>query len=108
MELLSISQAAQRGIERVRLPRWANPLDHIKIDLVPGGVGPWLHLYAPFNKECNGRDPVSFLWMIGPMKTDIEEVAFEPYTGGSGVHRKAWAQNSVKLGDILAIFPVKT
>jgi len=35
--------------------------DHIKIDIVDNKPGPWIHLFSPFNKECNGRDPVSMV-----------------------------------------------
>ena len=77
--LISINQAVKRGIERLRKPMWANPLDHFKIDIVGGKLGPWLHLYAPFNKECNGRDPVDVLLPIWCPNTDIKE--FEIYEG---------------------------
>ena len=80
-ELISLYEAAERGIERVRQPNWANPFDHLKIDIVDGKPGPWLHLFAPFNIECNGRDPVDFLWMFGPMNADPDAKCFEPYTG---------------------------
>lgn len=80
-QLISIKEAAAKGIERLRDPIWANQFDHIKIDIVKGAPGPWLHLYAPFNKECNGRDPVDFLGIYGPMKTDYESKSLEPYDG---------------------------
>jgi hypothetical protein len=75
--MISIQDAAARGIERVRKPIWADPLDHIKIDIVEGKPGPWLHLWCPFNKECNGRDPVdafAYQW-------DLSVAEFEPYDG---------------------------
>lgn len=85
--LISIRQAARLGIERLRQPNWSNPLDHIKIDLLKdyqdgkltGEFGPWIHLYAPFNKECNGRDPVDMLAMNPPIDVDAE--GMERYTG---------------------------
>jgi hypothetical protein len=76
-QLISIKEAAAIGIQRVRKPIWANKLDHLKIDIVDGEPGPWLHLWAPFNKECNGRDPVDVYahqWNLG-----IRE--FELYDG---------------------------
>lgn len=79
--LLSINQAAAWGIDRVRRPIWANPLDHLKIDIIDGQPGPWLHLFAPFNKECNGRDPVDILAIIGPPPIDLDEAVFVPYHG---------------------------
>ena len=79
--MISIAQAAERGIERVRKPNWAHPFDHFKIDIIDGKPGPWLHLYAPFNQICSGHDPVDFIWATGALKTDINAVALEPYTG---------------------------
>lgn len=75
--LISCRQAAQLGIERLRKPIWANPLDHVKIDIINGGLGPWMHLFAPFNMECNGRDPVDILWPTQSERAnpDAEELA---------------------------------
>ena len=77
MELISIAQAVEQGIARLRKPIWASPMDHLKIDIINGRAGPWLHLYCPFNNECNGRDPVDTLGL--GMDYDAKE--FEPYTG---------------------------
>lgn len=82
-ELISINEAAARGIERLRKPTWANPCDHLKIDVLRDGdadkPGPWTHLYTPFNKECNGRDPVDILCVTQGM--DYTEHCWVPYTG---------------------------
>jgi hypothetical protein len=78
-ELISINEAAVRGIERIRLPIWADPMDHIKIDIIDGKPGPWLHLWCPFNTECNGRDPQDIF--IGSPMVDVEQPGFVPYTG---------------------------
>lgn len=76
-KLISINEAARRGIERLRLPRWADKMDHIKIDIVDGRLGPWLHLWCPFNTECNGRDPVDQL-----LSSDwCDEPEWEVYRG---------------------------
>lgn len=77
MVLFSINEAARQGIERVRKPNWANKLDHLKIDIIDGKPGPWLHLYAPFNLQCNGRDPVDTL----SYQHDMNEACFENYAG---------------------------
>lgn len=82
--LISIRQAAARGVERVHGPQWAGRFDHFKIDIVDGQPGPWLHLFAPFNLRCNGRDPVDLL-TVGRtakiMHLDCDAEQFEPYTG---------------------------
>ena len=80
-KLISITEAATLGVDRLRLPVWADKMDHLKLDIVDGKPGPWLHLFAPFNKKCNGRDPVDFLWAMGAMKTDINFPEFEVYSG---------------------------
>ena len=71
-DLISIKEAEAQGIERVRKPIWSNPLDHLHI-----GPGIWLHLYCPFNKECNGRDPVDIL----KFQQDANSKEWEPYSG---------------------------
>jgi hypothetical protein len=86
--LISIEDAAAIGIQRVRKPTWADPLDHLKIDIIDGKPGPWVHLWAPFNRECNGRDPVdafAYQW-------DLSVPEFELYDGplpGSEEYQKA-------------------
>lgn len=71
--LVSLNDAAKAGCLRLRKPVWANPLDHFKIDLVDGKIGPWIHLWAPFNKECNGRDPVDILVFQERVSLDTPE-----------------------------------
>jgi hypothetical protein len=77
-ELISINEAAAKGIQRLRKPIWAGPMDHLKIDIVVGyAAGPWTHLYSPFNQECNGRDPVDIL----SVNMDYELKEYIPYDG---------------------------
>jgi hypothetical protein len=75
--MISINEAARAGIDRLRKPLWANPLDHLKIDIIDGELGPWLHVFAPFNKECNGRDPVDILII----QMDLDKPEYEIYDG---------------------------
>ncbi len=77
--MISIIDAAAQGIERLRRPIWANPMDHLKIDILWGGgkPGPWTHLFAPFNRECNGRDPVDILCT----QMDYNAAEYVPYEG---------------------------
>lgn len=70
-EQLSVREAARRGVERVRDPRWSHPMDHLRIDLMGDGkMGPWLHLYSPFNGVVNQRDPVDLLVLAGTINLD--------------------------------------
>lgn len=75
--LISIEQAVLLGVDRLRLPRWANAMDHIKIDIVNGNLGPWVHLFCPMNRATNGDDP--FDTPIGEFETRIPQ--WEPYRG---------------------------
>ena len=76
-DLISINGAAKRGINRLRRSIWVIEEDHLKIDILDGKPGPWLHLYSPFNEECNGRDPVN----ICVIEFDIREKCWLPYMG---------------------------
>ena len=79
--LISLVEAAAKGIERVRDPCWADPLDHLNIDIIRGDrLGPWLHLYCPMNKSLNGKDPYNFIPAIDT-SVDIHRQAFVPYEG---------------------------
>jgi hypothetical protein len=64
-KLISLNTAAQTGIERLRKPEWANPLDHVKIDIIDGGRGPWVHLFSPANDAIHKRNPVPLLEIEG-------------------------------------------
>lgn len=74
-DLISINEAVRRGVQRLRKPVWANRFDHLKIDIIDGQIGPWLHLYAPFNTQCNGRDPVNMLAFEHQASFDTQEFA---------------------------------
>jgi hypothetical protein len=79
--LISYRQAARMGIERLRKPIWASPLDHVKIDIVGGELGPWMHLFAPFNQECNGRDPIDICWQLQSDWANPDATELVIYTG---------------------------
>lgn len=80
--LMSINEAAQQGIERLRLPNWVNIFDHLKIDIVEledGYKEPrlWAKFYSPSNLELNGQDPFPvFLLTMG-----LDKIEWEQYTG---------------------------
>ena len=79
-ELISINDAVRAGIVRLRKPVWVNKMDHIKIDIVEGALGPWVHLYAPFNLRCNGRDPVNLLTVLHSASS-FDNREYEVYEG---------------------------
>ena len=72
MEYLTIAQAAERGISRLRDPKWANPNAYLKIDIVEQDGrkfhGPWVHLYDRLTQELSGLPTphtVSMLMLSG-------------------------------------------
>lgn len=79
--LISVNQAAAQGITRVRKPVWSNKFDHLQLDIVDGKPGPWLHLWSPFNKVCNGRDPIDICHLISSFVGSLDAECLEPYTG---------------------------
>lgn len=76
--LMSIEQAVAWGIERLRRPIWADEMDHLKVDIIEGRMGPWAHLFCPFNLRCNGKDPVAISTIMELSTTTAEYV---PYYG---------------------------
>lgn len=78
-KLISINDAVKLGIERIRKPMWSDQFDHVKIDIIDGQLGPWIHLFSPENKMFNGKDPVNLLACNG--KFGFDDKAFVPYDG---------------------------
>lgn len=54
---MTLTEAASKGIIRVRLDVWANKTDYIKIHLIDGMMGPWLELFSPTNKAIGQKNP---------------------------------------------------
>lgn len=75
--LITIKEAAKRGIKRIRKPIWADPMDHIELHLFGDGIAAWVDLYCPINMGCNGRDPVPLF--AGDL--DADDAEWEEYTG---------------------------
>ena len=83
--LISINEAAAQGIERLRLPKWANPFDHLLIAITDGRAKFWPHLYSPINLAVNGHDGVTYPAIdMGYTRLEREiydEKLWEVYTG---------------------------
>ena len=64
---LSINEAVKAGVTRLRLDRWANKDDHIKITITKDPetgercLGVWYELWSPINESVNGRNPLTNL-----------------------------------------------
>jgi hypothetical protein len=82
-ELISINQAVEQKILRIRLPIWRNPKDYLKLTIVDGKLGPWIRLYSPINMMINNRNPVEILWPIAMKEHPKANVAqqYVPYLG---------------------------
>lgn len=61
VRLISITAAAAAGIKRLRSPVWANDRDYIRIDIIDGMPGPWLHLFSSGNIAIGHANPKSFI-----------------------------------------------
>jgi hypothetical protein len=96
---ISINEAANQGIGYLRKSVWAIPLDHLKIDILDGKPGPWVHLYSPFNRVCNGEDPVGILCL----SLDYDEPEWEVYEGplaDSDEYKAAQAEYDIYEGGL--------
>lgn len=85
-ELISLREAARRGVSKLRLKRWANPRDHIRLHLVtlesanwtgPSSTGkvltygPWVEIHSEMNSAMGLRDPQKIL--ITQFNVDAKE-----------------------------------
>jgi len=75
--VISINEAVQQGIMRLRMPRWAFPEDHIELSIVNGLLGPWVKLWSPGNEIIGEPNPKDILW-VGQ---NNNEQIYEPYEG---------------------------
>lgn len=75
--LMSINQAAERGINKLRRPNWSIPEDHIVIDIINGQAGPWIKLYSPLHEAILAKEnPQTFL---GIQYGSYNDEVFEAY-----------------------------
>lgn len=70
---MTLSEAAKRGITRLRLPWWANENAYVRIDIVGNGqAGVWLHLYDRAAQEAIGEPTPQSVLCIGDSTVDYE------------------------------------
>jgi hypothetical protein len=80
-DLISVVDAASKGIERIRMPQWICPFDHIKLYIIDGSPGAWFEFWSPTNEKINDLDPIMvFITDMG----DLYEKQFMVYTGALG------------------------
>jgi hypothetical protein len=74
---MTLTEAAKRGIARLRRPHWSFQNAYVRQDLIDGMVGPWLHLFSPDEQRIIGVDTPQTILRLGEIDTDD----FEEYTG---------------------------
>lgn len=77
---MTIHDAIERGISKLRLAQWVNPQAHIEFDIVQTGDkvghGPWVRLHDSCSHAAlKMTDPQTYLWtyLIGDDKEDWQE-----------------------------------
>lgn len=77
---MTLQEAVDKGVARLRQPQWVNDTDYIKIDILKGNkLGPWFHLYSPINKQIGNSNPLSHLWINFDNATEYN--MWEEYKG---------------------------
>lgn len=83
---MTIQEALQQRIPRVRQPRWANPDAYLRLPLFANGTyGPWAELYDDRTQEAIGIPPGSQkLCVLLPSIAD--DKGYESYDGPISSH----------------------
>jgi hypothetical protein len=79
---MTLKEAAEKGIARLRLPHWAFSNAYVRQDLMPDGhggwlVGPWLNLFSPDEQKAIGVETPQATLRLG----EIDNHEFVEYTG---------------------------
>lgn len=75
--MISLREAVERGVTRLRRPQWLHPEDHLEIAIVDGRRAPWVKLWSPKNAVIGLDNPKEFLMI----DVDNEAQVYEPYEG---------------------------
>lgn len=77
---MTLNEAIERGISKLRLAHWANPQAHIEFDVIHADGkawhGPWVRLYdSSSHAALRVPDPQEYLWhyLLGGDKEDWQE-----------------------------------
>jgi hypothetical protein len=65
-----------KNIQRVRLPYWESPDCYLQLDFLPGGLGPWGHLYDRRVQELINVPTPQDILIVGMIGND-----WVPYEG---------------------------
>ena len=69
---MRLSEAAQKGIARVRRPMWSNHA-YVKLTVAGGMLGPWMSLYERSTQEAIGEPTPQRALCIGDLTDDYVE-----------------------------------
>jgi hypothetical protein len=75
--LISLNEAVAGGVERLRMPHWKDPRDHVRIDIVDGRLGPMFHLHSPLNEAMDLENPATLPWTA--MRVDPDRKLYVPW-----------------------------
>lgn len=76
---MTIREAMQKNLERVRLPIWASPGCYLLLSKIPGGgYGPWARLFDDRQQTDMGIEPGSQRILILDI---MDHDGFEEYQG---------------------------
>jgi len=77
---MTLVEAFEQGIQRVRQPRWLNKTTYLKLDFISSDLGdslsPWGHLYDPTQKALGYPKPQDF-----PIIGELSNNVYEEYVG---------------------------
>lgn len=63
-DFISLNEAVDRRIDKLRMVQWTNPHDHISLDIFEDGThGPWVSLWSPANEIVGNRNPHKMICM---------------------------------------------
>ena len=79
-DLLSLNDAVKFRVTRLRMPRWSNPRDYIRIEITEDGeLGPRFQLYSPGITSLGKRNPLVIQW--AEVGIDPDRRVYLPYLG---------------------------
>lgn len=71
---MTLQEASEAGISRLRRPMWVNPSAYIKIDLLGNGMlGPWMRLYDRETQSAIGEPTPQVAPLFRDSVSDYQE-----------------------------------
>lgn len=80
--MISINEAIDNDVTRIRMPKWANREDHLRLTIIDGKLGPWIELHSPLNEVLGEENPQQLL-VTG---FDLDDPIYEIWEIKTGPH----------------------